>query len=81
MAWACRYRKQHMLAMAGWTDTVVFKLIELWKEDGIQEQLEESRGNKHIYTKLASELTIAGYNKTGKQALCKVKKLRQEYKK
>ena len=57
-----------MLAMAGWTDAKVFKLIELWKEDGIQEQLEGSRRNKHIYAKLASELTKAGYNKAGEQA-------------
>ena len=70
-----------MLAMAGWTDAKVLKLIELWKEDGIQEQLEGSRRNKHIYAKLASELTKAGYNKAGEQAHCKVKKLRQEYKK
>ena len=70
-----------MLAMAGWTDAEDFKLIELWKKDEIQEQLKGSRRNKHVYAKLASELTKAGYNKTGEQARCKVKKLRQEYKK
>ena len=41
--------------MAAWTDAQVFKLIELWKE-GIQEQLEGSTRNKHVYAKLAAEL-------------------------
>ena len=42
--------------MAAWTDAQVFKLIELWKEEGIQEQLEGSTRNKHVYAKLAAEL-------------------------
>lgn len=72
----------HVLEMAaGWTDAEVFKLIELWKEEGIQEQLEGSKRNKHVYEKLATQLTKAGFKKTGEQCRCKVKKLRQDYKK
>ena len=44
-----------MLQMAaGWTHAEVFKLIELWKEEGIQEQLEGSKRNEHVYEKLAT---------------------------
>ena len=64
-----------------WTDAEVLKLIELWKEEGIQEQLEGSTRNKHVYVKLASQLAKEGVEKTGEQCRCKVKKLRQEYKK
>lgn len=67
--------------MATWTDTEVLKLIDLWKEEGIQEQLEGSTRNRHVYEKLATQLTKAGFQKTGEQCRCKVKKLRQEYKK
>ena len=72
----------HVLQMAArWTDAEVFKLIELWKEEGIQEQLEGSKRNKHVYEKLATQLTKAGFKKTGEQCRCKVKKLCQDYKK
>ena len=71
-----------MLQMAvGWTDAEVFKLIELWKEEGIQEQLEGSKRNKHVYEKLATQVSKAGFKKTGEQCRCKVKKICQEYKK
>ena len=67
--------------MAGWTDDEVFKLIEIWNEDGIQEQLEGSKRNKHVYEKLCTQLRGAGYVRTGEQCRSKVKKLRQQYKK
>ena len=59
----------------------VFKLIEVWSEEEIQEQLEGLKRNKHIYEKLSSKLRKDGYNKTGEQCRSKVKKLRQDYKK
>ena len=65
----------------GWTDAEVFKLIELWKEEGIQEQLEGATRNKHVYAKLASDMTKVGFSKSGEQCWSKVKKLHQEYKK
>ena len=67
--------------MAGRTDDEVFKLIEIWNEDGIQEQLEGSKRNKHVYEKLCTQLRGAGYVRTGEQCRSKVKKLRQQYKK
>ena len=59
----------------------VFKLIEVWSEEEIQEQLEGLKRNKHIYEKLSSKLRKDGYNKTGEQCRSKVKKLRPDYKK
>ena len=64
-----------------WTDAEVMKLIELWREQEIQEQLEGSKRNKHVYAKLSSELAKHGIEKSGERCRCKVKKLRQEYKK
>ena len=62
-----------------WIDAEVMKLIKLWGEQGIQEQLEGSRRNKHVYTKLSSELAKHGIEKSGEQCMCKVKTLHQEY--
>lgn len=64
-----------------WTDSEVFKLIQLWGEEGIQQQLEGSKRNKHVFAGLSSELAKQGIVKSGEQCRCKVKKLRQEYKK
>ena len=65
-----------------WSDKEVYHLLDCWSEEGIQEQLEGSRRNKHVYEKLSRSLAES-YNieKTGEQCRTKVKKLRQEYKK
>ena len=62
-----------------WTHSEVFVLIQLWGEEGIQEQLEGSKRNKHVYARFSSELAKRRITKSGEQ--CKVKKLHQEYKK
>ena len=69
------------MAYTNWTDSEVFRLIQVWGEEGIQEQLEGAKRNKHIYEELAEDLVIYGIQKTGEQCRTKVKKLRQEYKK
>lgn len=66
---------------ANWTDREVFRLIDCWSEEGIQEQLEGARRNKHVYDKLSRSLAEHDIEKTGEQCRTKVKKLRQEYKK
>ena len=66
---------------SNWTDKDVFKLIQVWSEEGIQKQLEGARQNKHVYEKLSRKLVTYGIEKSGKQCRNKVKKLRQEYKK
>ena len=69
------------MAYTNWTDAEVFRLIQVWSEEGIQEQLEGAKRNKHVYEQLAEDLIIYGIEKTGEQCRTKVKKLRQEYKK
>ena len=66
---------------ANWTDREVFRLVDCWSEERIQEQLEGSRRNKHAYDKLSQSLAEHDIKKTGEQCRTKVKKLRQEYKK
>ena len=34
----------------------MINLIELWGEEGIQQQLDGAKRNKHVYDKLAKEL-------------------------
>ena len=64
-----------------WSDAETVKVIELWGEQGVQEQLEGSKWNRNIYAKLYSELAKHWIEKSDEQCRCKVKKLCQEYKK
>jgi len=65
-----------------WTDNQVLRLIQIWGDYNVQEQLEGSKRNKHVYDSVAKKLkTQYGIEKTGEQCRCKMKKLRQEYKK
>ena len=68
-------------ASSNWTDAQVFKLIDAWGDEDIQEQLEGSKRNKHVYERMAEALRTYGIEKSGEQCRTKVKKLRQEYKK
>ena len=61
-----------------WTDAEVFKFIEVWGEQGIQEQLE---GSKSTFTLDCPVNWQSIEWRSGEQCRCKVKKLRQEYKK
>ena len=65
---------------ANWTDKEVFLLFKCWSEEGIQEQLEGSRRNKHVHDKLSQSLAEHDIEKTGEQCRTKMKKVRQEYK-
>ena len=46
------------MAYTNWTDAEVFRLFQVWGEEGIQEQLEGAKQNKHIYEELAEDLVI-----------------------
>ena len=50
-----------------WTDDKVLKHIEQWEEQGIQEQLEGTARNKHVYKKLPVVLPKAKSEKSRKQ--------------
>ena len=56
------------MAAANWSDAEVLRLIELWGEDSIQQQLEGAKRTKHVYEKLARELQKTGSDKT---SVCK----------
>ena len=67
--------------MANWTDAEVLHIIELWGEEGIQEQLEGAKRNKHVFEKIAKELQKTGSEKTAEQCRTKLKKLKLDYRK
>ena len=67
--------------MATWSDAEVLKLIEYWGEEGIQEQLEGAKRNKHVYDTIAKSLGKDGISKTGEQCRAKMKKLKLDYRK
>ena len=70
-----------MATTANWTREETFKLISLWSEDVIQEQLEGCRRNSLVYRRIADDLREAGFSRTLEQCRDKIKKLKGEYKK
>ena len=56
-------------------------LIELWGEEGVQDQLEGCKRNKSVYERIARGMLEAGYERTGDPCRDKVKKLKGEYRK
>ena len=70
-----------MATIVNWSREEVYKLISLWSDDVIQEQLEGCRRNSQVYKKIADSLREAGFNRTFEQCREKMKKLRGEYKK
>ena len=67
--------------MAQWSDKETAKLIEIWGEQAIQEQLEGCKRNRDVFDKISREMQKAGYSRTGQQCREKIKKLKVEYKK
>ena len=60
--------------MAQWSDKETAKLIEIWREQAIQEQLEGCKRNRDVYDKVSREMQKAGYTRTGQQCREKIKK-------
>ena len=58
-----------------------FKLISLWSEDVIQQQLEGCRRSSLVFRQIANDLREAGFSRTLEQCRDKIKKLKGEYKK
>ena len=57
-----------------WTDAEVFQLISCWAKEGIQEQLEGCKRNKHVFERLSRSLAEHNIEKTGEQCHTKVTK-------
>ena len=69
------------MATVNWTREEVFKLISIWSDATIQEQLEGCRRNSQVYKKISDDLRSAGFARTLEQCREKIKKLKTEYKK
>ena len=69
------------MAAVNWTCEEVFKLISIWSDATIQEQLEGCRRNSQVYKKISDDLRTAGFARTLEQCREKIKKLKTEYKK
>ena len=68
------------MAVVNWSRDEVFKLISLWSEDVIQDQLEGCRRNSQVY-KITDGLHEARFSRMFEQCREKIKKLKAEYKK
>ena len=68
------------MAAVSWTREEVFKLISIWNDTTIQEQLEGCRRNSQVYKKISDDLHSAGFARTLEQCREKIKKLKTEYK-
>ena len=69
------------MAAVNWSREETFKLISLWSEDVIQQQLEGCRRNSTVFRKIADGLSEGGFTRTLEQCRDKIKKLKAEYKK
>ena len=67
------------MAAANLSDAEVFRLIDLWEKDSIQQHLEGAKRNKHVYGKIARKLQTTGSDKTSEQCRAKIKKLKADY--
>lgn len=67
--------------MAAWSESEVLQLISLWGEEGVQEQLEGSKRNKHVYTNISKALAKKNINRDCEQCRAKIKKLKLDYRK
>ena len=63
-----------------WTEEETIKLIELWGEESVQDQLQICTRNRSVYDKLSRQMTAAGFTRSAVQCREKIKKLRSEYK-
>jgi len=69
------------MVAVNWTREEVFKLISIWIDTTIQEQLDGCRQNSLEYKKIADELYSAGFARIFEQCREKIKKLKAEFKK
>ena len=66
---------------ATWSKEETLKLIEVWGQETIQEQLQACKRNQSIFEAVAREMREAGYDRTYQQCREKIKKLKGEYRK
>ena len=57
-----------------WTEEETIKLMELWGDDSVQEQLDNCVRNRNVYDKLSRQMEAAGFTRTAVQ--CREKNLK-----
>ena len=67
--------------MATWSKEETLRLMEIWGDDRIQAQLEGTHRNNDVYTKIAREMSEAGFERTFQQCRDKLKKCKGKYRK
>ena len=67
--------------MATWSKEETLRLMEIWGDDRIQAQLEGTHRNNDVYTKIAREMSEAGFERTFQQCRDKLKKRKGKYRK
>ena len=68
-----------MTVTCSWSEAETLKLIEVWGDENIQNQLEGCKRNKTVYEKVSQSMSEAGFEKSADQCREKAKKLKNEY--
>ena len=66
---------------ASWTKQETLLLIEEWGDERVQTELNTCKHNQEIYSKIAAELSKAGFERSHNQCNNKIKKLKADYRK
>ena len=66
---------------ASWTKQETLLLIEEWGDERVQTELNTCKHNQEIYSKIAAELSKAGFERSHNQCNNKIKKLKSDYRK
>ena len=64
---------------AAWSDTEVKTLIALWADRNVQEQIQGSVRNNHIYKKMSKDMKEKRFSRDAEQCKAKIKNLKTEY--
>lgn len=62
-----------------WSSEEIESLLEVWADENIKTQLENTHKNAEIYRMFSEHLRRRGFKRTADQCRVKVKKLRQQY--
>lgn len=62
-----------------WTEDETLALLQLFRDEGFQQELEGVTRNKHIFQKLATKLINMGFNRDGEQCRTKLKNLKLQF--
>jgi hypothetical protein len=64
-----------------WSHNEVLTLIDIWKAEDIEAQLENVHRNLPNFNRVAELMNLRGYERTGAQCRSKMKALKSEYNK